>query len=235
MNPRRKEVQDYCLSVIGSITNNSKENLDLYNDLFNSMSDAEFDVFMTKLKNDEINLSIVVPAGNQVKITMENNLKVADKIGHKFFQKLVYEESDELPSYKSNVKYFVIDLPIRRASQLLAKKISVPEHNRSRDTLTGQVVGDSVARRITYPELQVLFGCGLNKTIEELVQSRGGDLGKANALNLMLSRTGKADLETINKYGTGTRSSETLKSILQAMHIRTSAIATEQNKNPFQR
>lgn len=234
MNPKRKEVQDYCLSVIGMITNNSKENLDLYKSLFDSMSDSEFDKFMCDLRDGNINLSIIVPAGNQVKITIENNFKVADKIGHKFFQKLVYGESEDLPAYTSNVPYLVVDLPIRRASQLLVKKISVPDHAKQRDVMTGQVVGDSLARRITYPELQVLFGCGLNKCIEELVQARGGDLGKANAMSLMLSRTGKADLNTINNYGTGVRSSETLKAILQAMHLRTSALG-ENNKSPFQR
>lgn len=227
MNPRRKEVQDYCLTVIGMITNNSKENLDLYNDLFNSMSDSDFDKFMEDLRSNRINLAIVVPTGGQVKISIENNFKVADKIGHEFFQQLVFSPTDDLPGYVSPEKYIILDLPIRRASQLLAKKISVPEHNKSRDTLTGQVVGDSVARRITYPELQILFGCGLNKCIEELVQSRGGDLGKANAMSLQLSRTGNTDLATVNNYSTGVRSSETLKSILQAMHFRTSALGNK--------
>lgn len=221
MNPRRKQVEEKILDVVSRLTHKNEKNVNLYKELFSKMSDADFDEFMVGLKNGKYHLSIIVPLGNEVKITLENNQKVAKSLGYDFFQRLKINPNKEgEPSYITPNKYLVYKLPIKRTSQLLAKKISVPADNNSRDVLTGQVRGSSRARRVTGPEVQVLTGYGLVDSVIEFMKVRGGDLGSGAALDMMLFRTGEASLETAKQYGKGVRSSKTLKSYFEAMHIR---------------
>lgn len=219
-NKRRDKVEEFLLKYIGKITHGDKKNIELYKNFFSGMSDSEFDEFMIKLKNKEVHLSIIVPLGNEVKVTFENNLKVADELGYKFFQQLKYEARGDMPEFITPKKRLILKIPLKRASQILSKKISVQEDSLHKDMLTGQVTGASRAMRITFPEIQVLSGYGLNDTVIELIKTRGGDQGESNALDNMLLRQGKATREVISQYQTGVQSTKTLKSFLLAMHIR---------------
>lgn len=236
-NALRKQVQDLCLSIISDITHGDKNNKKLYEDLFNGMSDAEFDSFMSDLRDGRKHLSIIVPHGNEVKIDLKNNLtNVSKKLGFDFFQQIVNEEevnadgSIETPGYITPHKYLIMKLPIRRASQLLMKKISVPTDNTKRDILTGQVTGTSRARRITYPEIQVLIGYGLSNTINELMTARGGDKGLSNAMSASLIRTGQVKQADIEPYSQGVMATKTLKSYLLCMGIRSSGLADPKSR-----
>lgn len=222
-NPRRAKIESHVLDIISDITHKDKNNIELYTELFKSMDDNAFDRFMHDLRDGKKHLSIIVPNGNMVKVTFENNLKVAKKLNVDFFQHLTFGEDKNLgtPEYTTPEKYLILRLPIRRTSQIILKKSSVAVDNVSRDLLTDQVTSKSRARRLTYPEIQVLSGYGLNNAILELIKSRGGDKGEGNALNMMLFRTGKASMDVINKYSTGVRSTKTLNAYFQAMHIRT--------------
>lgn len=221
MNEKRKKVEEFIIKYIGEITHGDKKNIELYKNFFSNMNDKQFDEFMIKLKNKQVHLSIISPIGNDVKITFENNLEVAKKMGYKFFQKLKYTQRGDIPEFITPKERLILKIPVKRASQLLSKKISVQQDSIQKDVLTGQVTGNSKAMRITFPEIQILSGYGLNNTILELIKTRGGDQGESNALDKMLLQTGKASRKVIEQYQTGVRSTKTLKSIFLAMHIRT--------------
>lgn len=225
-NPRRKSIEDHVIDIVSDITHGNKENIELYQNLFKSMDDNQFDIFMNEIKDGKKHLALIVPNGDKVKVTFENNVKVAKKLGVDFFQHLKFGADDNLgtPAYTTPEKYLVLKLPLRRTSQIILKKSSVAVDNVSRDLLTDQVTSKSRARRLTYPEIQVLTGYGLNNAILELIKSRGGDKGEGNAMNMMLFRTGRANIETIRKYSTGVRSTKTLNAYFQAMHIRTTLV-----------
>jgi len=88
MSKNRKKTEEFILKYIKKITN-TDFNVNLYKDLFKSMNDKEFDEFMTKLKNNETILQVIVPHDTKTtKITLENNIKVAKELGHDFFQYL---------------------------------------------------------------------------------------------------------------------------------------------------
>jgi hypothetical protein len=114
----------------------------------------------------------------------------------------------------------VIDLPIRRQSQHLQKKRSIPENNRVIDQLSGQPTGPSKGAKISYPELQVLAGMNMDSSLVELIKYRGGDKGGYNALNAMVGRYGAANLKTLSNYATGVQSTQTLKIFLTASHLK---------------
>ena len=178
MTTKRKNVQDYILKYVGDVVS-GKENVELYQNLFNSMNDKEFDNFMHRLRDGKVHLSVVTP--NEM---------------------------------------LVMKLPIRKAQQLLSKKISIPEHNLSIDTLTGQVAGKSKAGKLTYPEQQVMIAMNMKDSILELSKIRGGDQGAAKALNDKLFQDGQASQAEVNQYSTSVTSTNTLKHYLLGMHIR---------------
>ena len=176
---------------------------------------------MIDLRDGKKHLTIIIPNGmKEIKTDLQNNMKIAKELGFEFYQRLQITGSKTMPDYITPNKYLVVKLPVKRASQLLSKKISIPKDNKSRDLLTGQVTGDSRAAKLTNPEVQILLGLGLESSIKELMKFRGGDLGAGTALNNDLMRYGRGSQANSANMSTGVVSTKTLKQFFQAMHIR---------------
>ena len=220
MTGNRKKTEEFILKYIGKIVTGN-ENINLYKELFSNMSDKEFHLFMEDLRDRKTTLSIIIPNGNKnIKVNVENNFKIAKELGFDFFQRLKISGSKELPDYITPNKFLIFKLPIKRASQLLSKKVSIPEDDRSIDILTGQVTGKSRASKITLPELQLLIGMGMKDSVRELVKVRGGDIGANNAANAMLYKQGQASQRDIEQFSTGVISTKSLKAYFNSMHVR---------------
>jgi hypothetical protein len=216
----RKKAEAFILEYMEKILPGSG-NVKLYKDFFATMSDVEFDVYMKDLESGDKYLTMTIPSFSEHKVSIERNLQVADELGHNFFPKIWIGRNGDIPEHKSNVRFMVVDLPLRRASQLLIKKISVPDDNKTVDTLTGQPTGASKGAKISYSELQICAGIGLEKTMLELMKYRGGDLKGNVALNGMIAKYGKANLTALAPYASGVESTATLKTVLTAMHLKT--------------
>ena len=185
------------------------------------MTDEDFDQFMKDLKTEKKFLVVYAPNLKQRDISVENNLEVAKELGYNFFQKLWISSNDDVPTYLTPIPYMIIDLPIRRTSQLLIKGISVPDHTKVVDNLTGQPTGESKGAKISYPEVQLMVAMGMEKSALELMKYRGGDKGGLTALNNMVSKLGSANLDTLSAYATGVESTKTLKTFLTGMMLKT--------------
>jgi len=218
MAKNRKAAQDTILKWVNEILP-GEHNQKCYQALFDSMDDDQFDDWIQKLKRGEIRLCIIAPNQSESRLTVENNLRVAEMIGHNFFQKIWMDGKQGTSRYLSNVPYLIVDLTIRRQAQLLVKKISIPENNRSVDNLTGQPTGDSKGSKISYPELQILRSHGLDYSITELIKYRGGDMQGFQAMNDSIAKTGKVSLDSISKLGTQVQSTITLSTLLTSMHL----------------
>lgn len=218
MTSKRKSVQDYILKWVGEIVT-GKENVELYKNLFDSMNDKEFDNFMHRLKDGKIHLSVVIPNDGKTRVSVSKNIDIGKKIGIEFFERVKTTNHSEYPDHMGTNKMLTIMLPIRKAQQLLSKKISIPEHNMSIDTLTGQVAGKSKSGKITYPEQQIMLAMNMKDSILELAKIRGGDQGSAKALNDKLFQDGEASQAEVNQYSTGVTSTETLRQYFLGMHI----------------
>lgn len=218
MMGNRKAATALILKYIDKILPGSP-NTAIYKKRLEAMSDKEFDAFMTRLESGEEVLSIVMPNLDEHKISVENNLKIAEELGHNFFERLWLTDPLTGKTYLTPVKYLVIDLPLRRQVQMLQKKSSVPEDNRHVDELSGQVTGVSKGSKISFPELQVLFAQGLDSTITELIKFRGGDAKAFNAMNRSILETGGASLEALSRVPTKVKSVVTLSTLLKAMHL----------------
>jgi len=221
MNKKREAAEKYIIKHIGLLTHNDQRNMNLYIDLFKGMSDKQFHEFMMKLRDKKITLSVIVPNGGGVKVTVANNFKIAKKIGLEFFQRLKVSANGDIPAYTTPNKYLVYYLPVRRAAQLLSKKISIPVNSSTIDALTGQVTGKSQSSKITLPETQILLGMDMDNTVSELLKIRGGDEGAARAASNLLYQNGSVSQAELVPYATGVRSTKTLNAFFNAMHIKT--------------
>jgi len=214
----RLKVEKFIFEFIQDI-DPSGYNTEKYKIIFKNMTDKQFDEYMHKLQKEEAYLVLFKPPFKAEGITTENNLKIAKKYGLNFFEHLIYMNNKDLPDYKTPIKYMILEVPYRRQSQTLVKKASIPENNKIIDELTYQPTSESKGAKISYPELQVLIGMGLENTINELIRFRGGDRNGFNAYNAMFARYGSANLKTLEQYSSGVESTKTLKSFLLGMHI----------------
>lgn len=214
----RKEAEAFILEYIDKITG-SQENRKIYEDLFASMSDADFDIFMKGIEDESNVLAVIAPNFGKGVLSTERNLKIAKELGHNFFQRIIIEGKDDIPTYMTPIPYMVVDLPLRRQAQLLVKKISIPEDNKTVDDFTGQPTGKSKGSKISYPEIQVLAAMGLDSCLEEMLKYRGGDTGGFIAMNKAISRSGGVSMDSIRQFSTGVESTRTLKTFLLAAHL----------------
>lgn len=217
-NSRRKEVEKYILDNIAKVGN--EDNLKLYKDLFSKMSDKDFDSFMNDLRDKKQVLCLIIPHGNEG-YDVNKLLRLCRGLGIEPFQRLIYSGNEQRTGYKTKEKFLVVQLPVRRAQQLLTKKISTGEHTNRINTMSGQVVDESKSSKISKPELNVLIGLGLTKTSNELMSIRGGDLGGVRAFTKFLAEDGIVRQQDVKEFKTGVVSTDTLISYLAGMHIKT--------------
>jgi len=216
MNAKRQKTEEYILKSVKNA--GSKTTYDILVEFFKSMDDKAFDVFMRKLKDKKEVLSFIIPHSESTKIDEHKVIKELEKMGVKLEQRLTVKSSD-YGDFTTPIKFLILDLPFKRASQTLDKKISIPKGNIV-SAMTGQVSNDSQGSRLTMPETQLLSGFGLDKAISEMFVPRGGDLGAGNAMDAYLFKTGRASLDDVKQFGTGVVSTKTLKSYFTASHLK---------------
>ena len=215
----RKKAEDFILKYLNEILPGNKS-VEIYKDKFSKMSDKEFDVYMNNLKSEIECLVLYAPSFTNKKLSVENNLRIAKEIGHEFFERIWIGAKNSVPEYLTPIKYLIIDLPVKRVSQLLTKKIKIPLDNKKVDMLTGQPTSDSKGAKISFDELKILSAMGLDNNILELIKFRGGDLKGFNAMNAMISRYGSCNLEVLDNFSSGVESTKVFNTFLTAMHIK---------------
>jgi hypothetical protein len=219
MSGNRAAAQAFVLEYIEKLIPGS-QNTKIYSDLFATMNDEQFEQFVTDIETGKSKLAIIAPNLNQHALSVDRNVAIAKELGHEFFERVWLESPNGGPNYLSVKKYLVIDLPLRRQAQLLIKKISIPDDNRSIDHMTGQPTGNSKGSKISYPELQILAALQLDHTTIELVKYRGGDTNGFNAMNDAIAKTGGVSLDALDQLGTKVKSTSTLQTFLTGMHLR---------------
>lgn len=216
----RKETEAFILKYIQKLKP-GPENVTLYQERFAQMSDREFDQFIEAIEAGEEMLALVSPNLDGKAITVENNLKLGEELGIKFFKRIWIPDASGERAYLSKHAYFVGLMPVRRQAQHLVKKRSIPEDNRSINDLTGQPTGSGKSKgsKVSYPETQVMMALGLENTLTELLKPRGGDTKAFQAMNRSISQTGGVSLQALLKLNTRVKSTETLKVFLTCMHF----------------
>jgi len=218
--PKRKLIEEHVLKRIKAITK-SEQNVELYKKTFKKMSNKDFEEFVLNVKTKKSRLQIIVPPDKgDTNITIEHNIKLAKEWNNEIFQHLIIKDNINNTERITKNKFLILNLPLRRVKQTLDKGVSVAEDNKHIDVLTGQVKGDSAASKLSFPELQILVGMGLEKSVVELMRDRGGDLGANNTLVNGLIANGNISQTLVGDYATGVESTKTLKAYLNGMHLK---------------
>src|ERR1700676_1265232 len=134
------------------------------------MSDSQFEEFVHRVDKGEDRLAIIAPNLSEYKLDIARNLALAEKMGHQFFERIWIDSGNEVPPYLSPIAYLIGDITLRRQAQLLVKKISIPEDNKSVDDFTGQPSGKSAGSKISYPETQVMASNHLDENLAEMLK-----------------------------------------------------------------
>jgi hypothetical protein len=215
----RQAFIDFIVTTLDEILPGNSDSA-RYRTYLESLSDEEMKAYARDLRSGEKYLTLTEPVGGAVKLSLERNKKVAEKLGVNFFQRLWIGGNGTSPSFLTPNEYLVVLMPVRLASQRLAKKMSVPKHQRAINAITGQPTGDSKGAGISHPELRVMASLGLEQTLVELMKYRGGDLRGNAALNASLMRHGKATQSTLQHFASGVESTKTLKTYLTSAMLK---------------
>lgn len=215
---KKKKILDFICKLCDTMEP-SGLNSKRYRQIIAQMNDKEFDQFMNYMKEGKWQLHLVAP-NMIVNLQNEDLLKACDMIGLDLFQKVWMYDRATGRKFLTDNKYMFVKLPIRRQQQFLDEKISVPDNDRTIDGLTGQVTGDSRSCSITNPEIQILAARGLDKTLKELVNVRGGNIHGYSEFRRMLEENGEADLDMIDP-NSRTRASVVGGKLLQSMMLDT--------------
>lgn len=215
MDPKRKKVQDFLLKYVKETHPSTYELMKIK---FDGMSDTDFKKYMQDLKFGRDKVNFIVSPDEKKVPSVRHLSSVLNKLGVNHFQRLI-EHSKEFGKYKSPIETALFVLYCKRPIQSLDKKISIPTGNKI-DPLTGQPTGESRSSKLTIPEVQVWRGNGVDKTIKEFLNDRGGDSGAGRAFDTLLFQNGKVTFKELDKFSTGVTSTKTLKSYWLASHIK---------------
>ncbi|MBO4735782.1 MAG: GNAT family N-acetyltransferase [Paludibacteraceae bacterium] len=213
---KRKYITDYICAIC-DLMDPSKLNSKRYHRLLDHMSDKDFDQWMHYVKDGKWKLHIVAP-NLIINLKNENLLKAADKAKCKLFHRLWMTDNATGRQYLTDNEYLVLTLSVRRQQQYLDEKLSVPDNDRQIDGMTGQVTGDSRACSMTNPEIQILAARGLDATLEELVNVRGGNINAYAEFKRQAEETGEISLNSIDR-GSISRVAMVGQILLQSMMI----------------
>lgn len=192
MNPKRKKVQDYVITHLNKMDKSGK-NAALYQSLFDSWSDSDFDKWMHQIKDKHAVLAIYIP-NTVVHINIDDLIKEAKDIGVKLFHRLRLYDDATKTYYVTANEYCVLTLHVRRMAQFIDHKLSVPESDKKIDLLSGQVVAEDKSGSLNQVEVQSLYARGLTNTIRELIKFRGGDVTAFSEMKTSLEETGTTSI-----------------------------------------
>jgi hypothetical protein len=213
MNAKRKAVEEYLYKHLDTI-DPTHSNSDRYKRIFAKMNDAQFDVFMQKLRNKQHQLYLIAPTG-RVNIKLNDLFKAAKELGVEFFEQIWLTDTHTGKRYLTPNKYIVIKVPIRRLKQYLVHKMSLPKSDKKIDYLTGQVILEDRASNLSFVEVQELYAYNFKNSLLELFKVRGGDIYAYQDMKNKINETGTASLDDIAPNSM-VRSTVVLSQILNA-------------------
>lgn len=218
MAKNRKAFEDFVLKFMGKLTVGGNNRV-IYDRLFKSMNDAQFEQFIVKLEEGQ---SLAIWASNydpREMIHYENIIKLSKEYGVEIEQQLVVYDEDTGIKSLTAYKAIVGTAEIRKQRQMLVKKFSGAKNDHSIDDLTGQVMGDSRSTGISQPEITVLRNLGLQTMANELYNVKGGDNQALRAYKNDLLTTGKTTTNGSLKKGDIAKVLKTGHYLLRGRHI----------------
>lgn len=214
---RRKAFEDFTLKQM-SILDPTGVNTEYYRDKFDRMSDAEFDTYVSQLRSGERRQAI--RATNMVNALRQQNINaslVALGLTAVDVHLRIYDDATGR-TYTPRHTSPIFLLPVRRVKQYLNDKRSVAMNDTKTDLYSGQVAGDDKASSVSLVQAQTIYQHGLDKSLDELFNTRGGNTENYAVLRASLEETGSASLTDLDPRNRP-RAVEVAKTYYRAMHL----------------
>lgn len=226
MNKKREQVTAFFVEQFDKILPGDKSNGLRLKEQLDKFTDKEFEAYLTKLgpskTPEQISqrevLPFYCPVGYPHRISIARNYQIARELGRSLAHRLVMTDGPTGEQYVTPHLYPVYDLMVRRQSQTLVKKRSVPEQAQRVDDLTGQPTALSKGSRISAPELAALASRGLDNTIMEFINFRGGNVEGYREMHRLLVENGECSIASLEGVGRA-KSTATAEIMLNCMHI----------------
>jgi hypothetical protein len=175
---------------------------------------------MDNLKTGDSRISIMIPnmtdGLNTTKV-----INVAKSRNVRIFDKLRYKDPITKREYLTEYPYLVVRLPVRRLSQYLFHKISLPESDKRISPISGQVIPPDKGAALSSIEVQMLASKGLSTSVVELIKVRGGDTDNYNKLKYQIENEGSGLIGELPLGESRTKSVTTANLYLRSLGIKT--------------
>ena len=218
MNAARQAVEEYIIGAMAQVMDGNK-NPDIYKDFFARLDDDAFEALMDRMEKDDESFPFYHPNFSGKNIDLEHHIGMIKKEGGSLMEQIHMVDFETGQKFLTPIEYPILRLPLRIQQQKLQKKMSVPKDNKHVDDLTGQPTTESKGSAISYPEIQILYAMGLQKTMGELLKVRGGDEKAYREYNNEIIATGGVNIEAITSQKTKVKSTKTVGAILTAMML----------------
>lgn len=218
MNAARQAVEEYIIGAMAQVMDGNK-NPDIYKDFFARLDDDAFEALMDRMEKDDESFPFYHPNFSGKNIDLEHLIGMIKKEGGSLMEQIHMVDFETGQKFLTPIEYPILRLPLRIQQQKLQKKMSVPKDNKHVDDLTGQPTTESKGSAISYPEIQILYAMGLQKTMSELLKVRGGDEKAYREYNNEIIATGGVNIEAITSQKTKVKSTKTVGAILTAMML----------------
>jgi len=218
MTNKREKVETYIVELMSQIDKKfGSKNGERWKKLFKSMSTKEFDDFMHALKNKDTQIDALLP-NSTTHITTNDVIDLAKKRKVPIFSKVYFHDMHTGRKYLTKYEMLILTLPVRRLSQYLFHKISLPDGDNHVNPVSGQVIPPDKGASLSAIETSVLASKGLETSIIELLKIRGGDMNSYRAMKYTIEEQGEVSMADIPLTGRP-RSAITAGRYLHAMGI----------------
>lgn len=219
---KRKEVTDWLVKAVDDVIPGYKKNGELLREMLDGLSLKGFESYLKNFKPDEGEkrsiLPYYLPNLSKHRLSISRLFDLHDRIGRPASQRLIMTDANTGVQYLTPHSYPIVVLPVRRQSQTIVKKASIPPGLQPIDELTHQPVQSSKGASITQPEIGSLAGRELDATLYELLSARGGNETARREFRRQLINSGAGSLNSLRGLGS-IKSVDTLSIYLNGMHI----------------
>ncbi len=191
---KRDRITQLILDTMGAL-DPTGANAKRYKDILAGMSDAQFETFCRRMKNDEdFHFYLeAVPYKNEP--SLDDIEKAAKIVGVPLHEYVYFRHNGEV--IRSREKVPVGYVYVRRLQQVLKKKTGYSLDTNKRSQVTGQLVGDSAAGRLADEETYMLMTMGAESITKELLGPRADNRDKRLQMYQAIERDGFASLEAL--------------------------------------
>lgn len=214
---KKKAIKWFIEEIVAELAEGNS-NIQMYRDVFDSMTEKEMDKLAQRCKDRTLVLPYYCPNLHE-DVKINDIFKVADSIGLEFFKHLIMTDTVSGVRYKSKYPYMILRSVVRRQSNHMVFAKSVHGDGVGTDAITGQVLTADKTSKLTLPEVAGLTLAGNEEVVYEYINVRGGNVEALNQMKQRLLNDGEYTLKEAKALNTLPESVLAFKYYLAGMHL----------------